>query len=143
MLVKPGAEQGFTLLEAIVALVVLATALAALFGLINTDLKSLRRAEAVIASQNVMQEALEQLDLLPLADGATGSMRIGDLPLYWSARLLEPVSVGRTARGGVGAYDHSLYHVDLTLGEIGQEQVKWSTRVVRYVRVRKFEDGIL
>ncbi|MEM0952931.1 MAG: type II secretion system protein [Pseudomonadota bacterium] len=143
MLIKSTAEQGFTLLEAIVALVVLASALASLFGLINTDLRSLRRAEAVVSSQNIMQEALEQLQLLPLADDANGIMRIGGVQLRWSARLLEPVSVGRTPRGGVGAYDHSLYQVALAVGEPGQEQATWITRVTQHIRVRKFEDDLL
>ena len=50
-------QQGFTLLEAIVALVLMSSALGALYTWINTDLISLRRAEAVIAqkSQNFVK----------------------------------------------------------------------------------------
>ncbi len=132
-------QSGFTLLEAIVALVILSTALAALFGLINTDLNSLRRAEAVVTSQNVVKEAVERLKLMPLSDGATGEMEVGSEAIFWSAQLVEPVTKGSGIRGGLGAYDHSLYELRIGRRPLGQGGARWYARVARYERVRKLE----
>ena len=56
------------------ALVILSTALGSLFSLVNTDLISLRRAEAVVASQNVLEEAVRRIRLADI-----GAQRIAVL----------------------------------------------------------------
>lgn len=132
-------ESGFTLVEAMVALVILSLSLAGIFGLINTDLISLRRAEAVVSSQNALQEAVRRLQLETLSDGASGSLQIGKYECFWSSRLVEPITVGRSSVGGIGVYDHGLYQVDLALYSESRSLGVWTLRLVQYERVRQLE----
>jgi len=132
-------SSGFTLVEAMVALVILSTALSGLFGLINTDLISLRRAEAVVATQNTLQEAVRQIRLVTFAENDNGQVQMPGYEATWSAKLVEPVTYGRGPRGGVGAYDHGLYDVTVTLYSQGGELGTWAFRVAQYKRVRKLE----
>jgi general secretion pathway protein I len=135
----PSLQRGFTLLEAIVALVLMSSALGALYTWINTDLISLRRAEAVIATQNVVQETVRQLRLLPLADGADGNMQVSGYTVNWRARLVEPMALGRNPRGPVGLYDHRLYEVGFELSAASVELGSWSLRQARYVQTRTLQ----
>jgi general secretion pathway protein I len=135
----PSLQRGFTLLEAIVALVLMSSALGALYTWINTDLISLRRAEAVIATQNVVQETVRQLQLLPLADGASGDMQVSGYTVNWQARLVEPMALGRNQRGPVGLYDHRLYEVAFDISAASVELGSWSLRQARYVQARTLQ----
>ncbi len=139
MRLRAHASRGFTLVEAMVAMVILSLSLAGLFGLVNTDLISLRRAEAVVASQNTLLEAYRQVQLLTLADGASGRFEINGYDCAWTASLVEPVTVGRGRVGSVGAYDHGLYAVDLALFSKSRPLGNWTFRVAQYERVRNLE----
>ncbi len=129
-------QTGFSLLEAIMALVILSTALGSLFSLINTDLISLRRAEAVVASQNVLQEAVRRVRLADMGTNATGRMVIGEHEVVWQATLVEPVTYGRAQRGPPGAYDHALYDVWLEVESAGRRLGRWHTRISQHAYVR-------
>jgi general secretion pathway protein I len=129
-------QAGFSLLEAIMALVILSTAMGSLFSLINTDLISLRRAEAVVASQNVLEEAVRRMRLYDISASPTGRMTIGEHEVAWQARLVEPVAYGRAPRGAPGAYDHALYDVWLEVESQGRSLGRWHTRVSQYEFVR-------
>ncbi len=139
MKVRARYSGGFTLIEAMVALVILSTALTGLFGLINTDLISLRRAEAVVASQNALQEATRQIRLQTLSNKARGQLQLPGYDAEWTAQLVEPITYGRGPRGGVGAYDHGLYDIDVSLSSQGRSLGTWTVRVAQYQRVRKLE----
>jgi general secretion pathway protein I len=132
-------QAGFTLLEAIVALVLMSSALGALYTWVNTDLIALRRAEAVIATQNIVQETVRQLQLLPLEDGAGGQLQVSGYTVDWRAKLVEPMAPGRTPRGPIGLYDHSLYEVAFDISAASVELGSWSLRQARYVQARTLQ----
>ncbi len=118
------------------ALVILSTAMGSLFSLINTDLISLRRAEAVVASQNVLEEAVRRIRLADLDTTRGGRIAIGSHDVVWQAVLVEPVTYGRAQRGPVGAYDHALYDVWIDVESAGRRLGRWHTRLSRNDFVR-------
>ncbi len=130
-------SAGFTLVEAMVALVILSLSLTGLFGLINTDLISLRRAEAVVASQNTLREAIRQVQLVRLSDGASGRFELNGYECAWQARLVEPIRSGRGMMGRVGLYDHGLYAVDMSLFSDARPLGTWTVRVAQYKQARE------
>ena len=132
-------QAGFTLLEAIVALVLMSSALGALYTWVNTDLIALRRAEAVIATQNIVQETVRQLQLLPLEDGAGGQLHVSGYTVDWRAKLVEPMAPGRSPRGPIGLYDHRLYEVAFDISAASVELGSWSLRQARYVQARTLQ----
>ena len=135
-MVSRAGSGGFSLLEAILALVILSSALSGLYSWINTDLISLRRAEAVVAAQNVLEEATRKVELLDLSRDSEGRMAIGDFDLAWKAQLVEPVAYGRAQQGVVAAYDLALYDISLTLESAGRSLGTWHTRTARHSLVR-------
>ena len=118
------------------ALVILSTAMGSLFSLINTDLISLRRAEAVVASQNVLEEAVRRIRLADIGTQSRGRLAIGDHEVAWQAVLVEPVAYGRAQRGPVAAYDHALYDVWIEVESAGRPLGRWHTRIAQHSFVR-------
>jgi general secretion pathway protein I len=140
---RPPTQGGFTLIEAIVALVIMTAALTGLFSWVNTDLITLRRVEAVIVTQELLQEALRQIDLLPVEEKQEGGTTLGEYQLQWEARLVEPVmpSRGRGRGGSLGLYDISLYDVSFSLHTSDTELGQWSVRRLSYQQVRQPDNG--
>jgi general secretion pathway protein I len=135
--VKTVHAAGFSLLEAIVALVIVTTTLTALFTWINTDLISLRRAEAVVASTVVMEEVQRQLRVENLGDASSGSFAAGDYTVTWRAAPVESTVPGRRSRGAIGLYDHTLYDVDVVIEGDGGVLRDFSIRQHRFRKVRE------
>jgi general secretion pathway protein I len=130
---------GFTLIEAIVALVLMATTLTSIYAWVNTDLISLRRAEATVVTQQLAREALRQLYLQPLGPGESGDLELGEYQMRWESRLVEPTAQGRMQHGSVGLYDLTLYEIDFSLHRQDIQLGSWSTRQLRHKKERSLE----
>jgi len=111
---------GFTLLEAIVALVIFSSAAIGIYGWINVNLISLNRVAEVADAELVVQSSLERLKLVDLTSEAEGAFNVGEYLVSWQAELMEPVRLGRTAQGAIGLYDLGLYKIDLELTKNGR-----------------------
>ena len=132
--------QGFTLLEAIVAIALVSSVLMALYSLINTDLISLRRAEAAVQSQTVIEEFTHRIELVQLGDGADGEIEIPPYTVDWRASLVEPTQMGRQQRGAPGLYDLSLFDVSFEVRRDSAFVTDGTLRQLRYVMVRALEN---
>jgi general secretion pathway protein I len=141
-MVKRSIEDGFTLIEAVVALVIMATALTGLYSWVNTELISLRRAEAVVVTQELAQEALRQIQLAPLASQPQGEAMLGEYRMSWSATPAEPVRNGLGSNGNLSLYDVTLYDVVFRLHSGEEELGEWSVRQLRYEQVRQREGDL-
>src|SRR3546814_11614778 len=94
--------RGFTLLEAIVALVIFAMGAFALYGWLSTNLITLERARVGSEALVVRQSALELLrDVNPMRD-PSGEREAGALRVQWTSTPVEPPKRGRSEeqRGG-------------------------------------------
>jgi type II secretion system protein I len=86
---KSGQDQGFTLIEVLVATVILFAGLAAVLGAYSSAVTALDRASDVLAASHVLQERAAELDLaagpdrLGLASGS-GSREEGVFRYQWS-----------------------------------------------------------
>ena len=128
--------QGFTLLEAIVAIALVSSVLMALYSLINTDLISLRRAEAAVQSRTIIEEFTHRIELVELGDGADGAMEIPPYAVDWTASLVEPTQMGRQQRGAPGLYDLSLFDVSFEVRRERAFVAEGTLRQLRYIKVR-------
>ncbi len=79
-----GAE-GFTLLEAIVALVIFSTAGLALFSWINQNLQALVRVADVSAEAQAKRNILEYMNEINPMDRATGTNDFGTYKIAWTS----------------------------------------------------------
>jgi general secretion pathway protein I len=102
-------EAGFTLLEAIVALVIFSTAGLALFSWINQNLSALARTAEVSAQAQAKRNILEYMNEINPMERATGSNDFGTYQIAWkSAEEIAP-HVNAAYPVGTGAFLVGLY----------------------------------
>lgn len=128
--------RGFTLLEAAVALAVLATVGMALYGLYNTNLIALLRVQDSSDQVPVVRHAMEYLSTVNPAKQKEGQFAFNGFDVRWQATLVEPTRMGQNAFGFAGDYDISLYEVRFEITEDERAVGDWRLRLVGYENVR-------
>jgi general secretion pathway protein I len=97
----PEPERGFTLLEVIVALVILSTSGLALFGWINQSLSTATRLRDSQARSQLQLEGVSWLETINPAAEPEGEREMGGLRLTWRATLVEPMQTEFTYGGSL------------------------------------------
>lgn len=127
---------GFTLLEAIVAMVILATSLVALYGWLSTNMISLRRAEARHAQLVDARSALALVDgINPMAE-PEGERSLPPLTVRWSSRPLTPATTGLNGMGSITLFDFVLYGMQVTVAREGAAPQTFDVRKAGWVASR-------
>lgn len=103
--------RGFSLLEAIVALVVMSLGVMALFSWINTSLLAMQRAEANERRLQATELSLEYVKALNPLMQETGTVELGGWRLSWTSTALEPLRRGMDGGGEPGIFEVGLYEV--------------------------------
>jgi general secretion pathway protein I len=131
--------RGFTLLEALVALVIFSMSAIGIYGWINTNLISLNRIAEVAATEQVLNSSIERLKLVDLSAETSGRFNVNDYWVDWKAELVEPWKNGVAQTGAIGLYDLGLFNIslDFTKNEqlIGHNQY----RRTAYKQVRQYK----
>lgn len=130
-------QTGFTLLEAMVALVIFSMAAMGIYGWINTNLISLNRLADLAASEQVINSAVERLELIDLNMEVRGGFNVNDYNVQWHADLVEPWRKGVSPAGGITIYDFGLFDVTLLLVKDGRERGNYTYRRVVYKQMRE------
>lgn len=107
--------RGFTLLEAVVALAILAAAGLALFAAISQSVQMLGRAERAREIDAAMRNVLAVLEDIDPMQAPSGERRIGSFELRWRAEPIEPVRDNATGYLQPGLYEVGLYRLELQL----------------------------
>ena len=123
-------QKGFALLEALVALVIVAGVGSALFALINTGLQNLRKAEAHIATTTLQPQILawvRTLDLSELPASREASLTLQTERGPYRAEALVKRFHGplyaTTVSGSPGIHQIALYNVRINLFQ-GERQLE-------------------
>jgi general secretion pathway protein I len=124
-------QHGFTMLEAIVALVILSAALAGAWSWIATDLRALSSVRDLSLEEAAVQQAVAELEQIDLAAQPEGSLDWRDYRIEWRAAALEPTRGGRTSVGSAGLYQFTLYEVAL--------EVAHRERLIAMPRIRMLQ----
>ena len=132
-------SAGFTILETMVAMVVFAGAAIVLYGLFNTNLIALGRAHDVSRQMSAAHHAVEYLTGINPYEEQAGEMRVNEIDVVWSARLLEPVRQSQTVAGERGYFEVGLYEIVFESREEGRSLGAWRLRVPGYRKVRESE----
>lgn len=130
---------GFSLLEAIVAMAILASAGLALFAAMNQSVRMVERAEAARERESAQRDALAWIQTVNPALEPSGEVQLGDVLLHWKS---EPVEPPRDAAAGYlrsGLYRVGLYRMHLQLERDRQPLAEFDVRRVGYEQVREPE----
>lgn len=122
-------QRGFTLLEAIVALVIMATSLVALYAWLGSATIGLQRASAQVRSVEDAREALAVVNVVNPQDEPQGEREAGPLRVRWTSERIDGPRPGLSATGLPTQFDFSLYLLKVDVSRDG--------RPVRSFEVRK------
>ena len=104
---------GFTLIETIVALVILSTTLIAFYSLVSTLLNSAVRLQAASIAYDRRFNALELATTLNPMLRPQGSFDLGLYRIDWTSQLIENVRQSSGYPSGAGTFQAGLYRVTL------------------------------
>lgn len=130
-------ERGFTLLEAIVALAVLAAAGLALFAAMSQAMQMVGRAEAARRLDAASRDALARLETLDVMAEPRGRFEVGGFDAEWRAEPVEPPRPNSTGFLAPGLYEVGLYVVRLELREGGRVERVLDVRRTGWRQVRE------
>ena len=133
---KSANQKGFTLLEAMVAIIVLSMSLFASYSWIDVSVQSLARSDQIFSQELLVSEFLERMAIVDLRSVQRGNMKLGEFELDWSAQPLE-IREGRTKTGYEGLYRHSLFNVEVSVLHRGQLVSEFRTRFVASKQIRE------
>jgi general secretion pathway protein I len=128
---------GFTLLEAILALALVAIAVMPLYGFFSRSLDGLYRAAAVNRESEASLSAIAFLTGLNPMERPEGESPLGAYRLRWQSRELVPATDITAYPRGLGLYQAALYEVTGELLEGPRVRTKVAIRLVGYKRVRE------
>lgn len=126
---RPVKQQGFSLLEAIVALTIMATCLLALYAWLSTNTFALNRTRENALSLQDARSALALVETLNPMSEPSGARRVDPLEVRWKARPLTDRRIGMSRAGTATQFDFQLFEVDV--------EVLRENKVVREFSVRK------
>lgn len=123
-------QRGFSLLEAIIAMVVMSMAMLALYGWLSTSILGLTRAQDNASALQDARAALALVDAVNPMDEPEGRRELGGLEVSWRSDIVSPRRPGRSSSSGLpGLFEVALYRLDV--------EVRRDSRLVRTFSVRK------
>jgi general secretion pathway protein I len=129
-------SRGFTLIEAMVALVVFSMAAIGIYGWINGNLVRLNRIAEVAMAEQVVNASVERLKLVDLANEVRGSFKVNSCVVDWKAELVEPWKSGVSVTGALGDYDVALFDIILEITYPSGNNGTYSYRRAAYKQLR-------
>jgi type II secretory pathway pseudopilin PulG len=131
-------EAGFSLLEGLVAIALLAGTMVAIFALVGGILNS---ANNVGRSNQTVQVTLNALEVMttvnPMLQGL-GKIDLGTYTVSWKSAATTPVSDGTGYPRGISLYQLALYETDIRVeDQPGTLLAAFKLRQVGYRRVRE------
>lgn len=114
-------QRGFTLLEAIVALSVLAMAAMALYGWLNSSLILLKRVDDVYQSVEAVESALEWVGTLDPFQQPQGEQEMAGALLSWRFVPLGAANMAMDMHGNRSVNDAQLFTAYITISRDGEQ----------------------
>lgn len=131
-------QQGFTLLEAIVAMVLVASIGMALFSWINTNIVSLRHIQDSNARAEATVNVLEYMNTVNPMLTPEGKTDLGIYRLRWKSEALTALQDGANYPQGISLYQLALYRTTIKVEKnSGEPWFELALRQVGYKKVRE------
>lgn len=137
MLQKIVKQRGFTLLEAIVSFVLIASTGIALLSWINTNLISLHRIQQTQNHRDAVRNALAFVKTLNPLENPQGKETVGIYTFQWHAKAVESPRDVIASSGAIGLFQIGLYEVEIEISQKNEMLTKFTVRQVGYKQVRE------
>jgi len=106
-------QQGFSLLEAIVALTIMSTCLLALYAWLSTSTLSLNRANAHALALQDARAARALVETVNPMTTPQGMREVPPLSIRWNAKPVSERRYGMTVSGSANQFDFMLYEIEV------------------------------
>ena len=141
MFVRPSKLQsGFTLLEAIVALVIFSMGALALYAWLSANVIALARVQDRKEAVSLVTSALDAVRQVNPMQTPRGSRKIGEVTFSWEAK---PVEQPRPAVSQIGmptVFQVGLFSLDVRISRAGTEIDRFQVRELGYKQLRALEE---
>jgi general secretion pathway protein I len=129
------AVRGFTLLEAVVALVLLSTAGLVLFSWINASFDGLQRIEQSNARAAAELNAMEFMKTVNPMQQPEGQIQLGEVQVKWRARPITELVANRNDSREPGPFTVALYETEVSIdGRPNMQPYTITLRQMGYLR---------
>lgn len=108
---RQAGPAGFTLIETIVALVILSTVMIAFFDFLSGALTSARRMEAASIAYDHRTNALEVASAINPMDMPAGTLNLGSYRVQWTSQPLGEIRKSSRYPAGPGIFKVALYRM--------------------------------
>ncbi len=133
-------SAGFTLLEAIVALVIFSMGVLALYSWLGVNIKTLSRVQERREVAALTSSAIDALRLVNPMEDPRGRREIGQLVMQWDAKPVEPARNAVTQIGMPTIFQVGLYTLDVRLSVEDVEVQRFQVRQLGYRQTGALEE---
>lgn len=126
-------QRGFSLLEAIVALTLMATSLLALYAWLSTNTMALNRVSSKALALQDSRTALAVIETVNPMATPEGMRELAPLEIRWKSSPLTDLRLGMTAAYGASPFDFRLYQLDVTVSRDKRVVNEFSLRKTGWV----------
>ncbi len=133
-------QRGFSLLEAVVALVILASSGMALFSWVNASIVSLRRVEDANARSAAQSNALEFMESVNPMLRPQGRMDLGEYRITWQSSTITAPMDGNEYPRGRSLFELALY--DTVVKTYRGADEFWFEFKLKQVGYKKVRSGV-
>ncbi|MET0808637.1 MAG: prepilin-type N-terminal cleavage/methylation domain-containing protein [Pseudoxanthomonas sp.] len=134
------AASGFTLLEAIVALVVFSLGAFALYGWLSTNVITLYRIRDRQQVEAAMHSSLDMIRRTNPMEVPGGKRQLNGLEVNWISTLVEPAKPNVDQSGTPAIFVVGLYETHVRVSRGGRELRDFRVRQVGWKQVRTVDD---
>jgi len=127
-------QQGFSLLEAIVALILIATTGMALLSWINTNLITLQHVQQTQQRDEAIRNALAFIETINPLEKPRGEEKIGIYTFRWEAEA------ALLPKDGKGLYQFGLYDTEVEVLSDKELLARFTLRQIGFKQVRQHYD---
>jgi len=129
-------NNGFSLLEAIVAMAIVASFGMAIFAWINANLNTLNKIQSKSEHDQIVRSVVEYMQDIDIMEQPDGNEDIGQFSVFWKSTLIEPIVDGANRIGGKSEFEVGLYLADVNVRVDTKLVSSFSVRLVGYKKVR-------
>ena len=133
-------QSGFTLLEAIVALVIFSMGALALYSWLGVNLKTLERVAERRETVALTHSALDQVRRINPMETPRGRREIGEVVIEWEAKPVEPPRNAVTQIGLPTIFQVGLFALEVRVSRGGAEMERFQVRQLGYKQVQALEE---
>jgi len=132
-------QSGFSLLEAIVAIAIMAGFGMAIFGWLNTNLLTITKIENRANKNQLIRSVSEFMQDIDIMAQPNGERKIVNYVITWSSELIEPILDGRSNIDAISEFQLGLYQTEVKIIQENKTIALFDLRLVGYEKVRNFD----